>query len=192
MGRQSSLGPVDPQMFGHMPAHSILREFDKAKKDILENSKNRHLWASILKRYPLTLLDQCEKAIEWSKELVRDSLESNMFANAKDKNYKVDHIVEWLTDPEILKVHNRHLSLKTCQCNGLKAYDIYEIDHKYGGKEGDVQLKEAIYGVHWANICTFEALPFTKIIEGYGERSYKDSKFGVNSVVRGFNKNIDK
>ena len=104
-----------------MPAHSILREFDKAKKDILENPKNRHLWEPILKRYPLTLLDKCEKSIEWSKEIVEHSLLSSMFADANDKKYRVDHIVKWLTEPEILKVHNRHLSLKTCQSQWIRS-----------------------------------------------------------------------
>ena len=189
MGRQSSLGPVDPQMLsGEAPAHSILREFDKARKDIIDNPKNRYLWQPILKKYPLTLLDQCEKAIEWSKEIVKESLEHSMFADVEGIEYRVSHIVEWLTDPEILKVHNRHLSLKTCQDNGLVAFDIYEIDSRYGGV--GAELKEAIYGVHWANICAFEALPFTKIIEGYGKRYYEDNKCSVKRVARSPKSNL--
>lgn len=39
MGKQSSLGPVDPQIYG-VPAKSVIEEFELAKKEIEENPKS--------------------------------------------------------------------------------------------------------------------------------------------------------
>ena len=39
MGKHSSLGPIDPQ-FNGIPAYSILKEFDDAKSDLVNNKQN--------------------------------------------------------------------------------------------------------------------------------------------------------
>ena len=78
MGKHSSLGPVDPQI-GGVPAHEILSEFSRIEKEIDENPGKITLWQPILSQYPPTLLGTCEKAIEWSNEILENSLKMNMF-----------------------------------------------------------------------------------------------------------------
>ena len=47
MGKQSSLGPVDPQ-FGGIPAHGVVEEFQRAKREIGENPASVPVWQPII------------------------------------------------------------------------------------------------------------------------------------------------
>ena len=162
MGRQSSLGPVDPQMQDMMPAHSILHEFEQAKQDIISNPNSRYVWQYILEQYYPTFINQCKQSIKWSKEIVTKSLAKNMFKMNKKKARKIARI---LTDASKWKVHDRHLSLKQCKKIGLNVQDVYELAGK------NYKLKDTIYAIHFANIHTLEAAPIMKIIESHEGRS---------------------
>jgi membrane-bound ClpP family serine protease len=61
MGLHSNLGPIDPQ-FGHSPAIAILKEFERARADIIADPKLALLWQPILQRYEPTLLSRAEYA----------------------------------------------------------------------------------------------------------------------------------
>src|SRR5205085_10523613 len=77
MGKHSSLGPIDPQ-FGGIPAHGVIEEFNRAKEEIAANPAAIPLWQPIIAKYPPTLIGECEKAIEWSTEIVQGWLRSGM------------------------------------------------------------------------------------------------------------------
>lgn len=180
MGRQSSLGPVDPQLVvgdDVIQAHSVIAEFEQAQCEIKANADSRFVWEKFIEKYPSGFINTCKNHIAWSKELVEKTLRKNMFFNDKN-NDSAKNIANILTDVPKLKVHNRHLSLTTCRDFGLAVKDIYE----FAGK--NLELKDTIYAIHWANVCTLEALPVTKIIEGYGKRYYEGNKCKVKSVVR--------
>ncbi len=87
MGKQSSLGPIDPQIIG-LPASGILSEFDNASKEIKHDKSKIHVWGPILSNYPPSLIEACKKAISWSQELASDYLSYSMFKDdlAKDSN----------------------------------------------------------------------------------------------------------
>ena len=63
MGKQSSLGPIDPQ-FNGIPAYNIMMEFEEAKKDLLDNPKNAQYWAIKLQQYPAAFMKTAIDAIE--------------------------------------------------------------------------------------------------------------------------------
>ena len=44
MGKQSSLGPIDPQFSG-IPAYNIKSEFEEAKDDLIHHPENANYWA---------------------------------------------------------------------------------------------------------------------------------------------------
>ena len=78
MGKQSSLGPIDPQ-FGGIPAYNIKREFEDAKQDLAAHPENANYWAIKLQQYPAAFMKTAIDAIELSSELVRNWLGSCMF-----------------------------------------------------------------------------------------------------------------
>ena len=59
MGRQSQLGPTDPQLIvGDIAfsAHSIVQQFEEAKNDIEKSPVLAHAWAPILQSFGPALL----------------------------------------------------------------------------------------------------------------------------------------
>ena len=73
MGKQSSLGPFDPQ-FGGIPAYGVLEEFEKAKNEIIANPKAATYWQFIIGKYHPTFIGQCEKAINGPEKLLKIGL----------------------------------------------------------------------------------------------------------------------
>jgi hypothetical protein len=83
MGKQSSLGPIDPQI-GGMPAHGILEEFRQARESILADPSTIPLWQPILAQYDPTLVGDCQKAVDLSAEMVKEWLVTGMFSGTSD------------------------------------------------------------------------------------------------------------
>src|SRR6266545_3886710 len=79
MGKHSSLGPIDPQIYG-MPAHGVVEEFERAAKELQQNPTRVALWQPIIAKYHPTLIGECEKAIRWSVSMVKSWLVDGMFS----------------------------------------------------------------------------------------------------------------
>ena len=156
MGKHSSLGPIDPQIYG-IPAHGILEEFCRAKKEIQKDHSTTPLWQLIIAKYNPTLIGECEKAIAWCKEMTRDWLLRGMFNGAKDECSTVCKIVEELADHSVTKTHSRHLSAEYCRKIGLKV-DMLEDDPK---------LQQAVLSLHHSCIHTLGSTPAFKLIENH-------------------------
>jgi ClpP class serine protease len=73
MGKNSSLGPIDPQI-GGIAAHGVIEEFQTAKQDLTANPLLAHVWAPIIAKYSPTLIGECQKAIKWSEDMVTNWL----------------------------------------------------------------------------------------------------------------------
>jgi hypothetical protein len=133
MGLQSSLGPIDPQ-------------FSAAA-----------VWQPVIAKYNPTLIGECEKAIEWSENMVSEWLKRNMFngLGAAEQLKAIDDVIKELGDHSVSKSHARHLSAKKCQEIGLKIVEM----------EKDSKLQDLILSVHHACIHTLGATNAFKIIE---------------------------
>jgi len=59
MGKQSNLGPVDPQ-YGQISAAGVIEEFEKAFNDIKADADKARVWQFIIGQYPPSFLGQCE------------------------------------------------------------------------------------------------------------------------------------
>lgn len=154
MGKHSSLGPIDPQ-FGGIAAHGIIEEFSRAKAEIAADSKTIPLWQPIIAKYSPTLIGECEKAIKWGNEMVREWLTTGMFANDADRDAKADRVIAELGDHALTKSHARHISFKRAEEIGLNVLAL-ESDHK---------LQEAVLSVHHAFIHTLAASNAASVIE---------------------------
>ena len=115
MGRQSNLGPIDPQM-GGLACQAILAEFENAKKEVKANPSSAPIWQVIIGKYHPTLLGACQQAIDWSEQMVAKWLNENMFASDTSK---VDLVLKTFADHETQKTHRRHISKKECEDLGL-------------------------------------------------------------------------
>lgn len=156
MGKQSSLGPIDPQFRG-MPAHGVVEEFKQAYEEIKADPPKMAVWQPIIAKYTPTLVGECEKSIKWSNEMAREWLKTGMFKNDAKGDAKIHLIIEGLGSHALTLSHARHLSAQTCREMGLKVLFL----------EDDDKLQDAVLSVHHACIHTLAATQAFKIIENH-------------------------
>jgi ATP-dependent protease ClpP protease subunit len=156
MGRQSSLGPVDPH-FGGIPAHGVVEEFNRARKEISEDNSTIPIWQPIIAKYHPTFIGECEKAIAWSNEMTKEWLRTGMFAAERKPQRKINRILKELGDHALTKSHSRHLPIERCRAMGLKVREL----------ETEQEFQDAVLSLHHACMLTFSATPAFKIIENH-------------------------
>ena len=160
IGRQSSLGPVDPQLNG-IPAAGVLAEFEKALEEYKDDPDSLQIWKFIISQYTPSYLGQCKNAVDRAKDFVRRELEHNMLSaikNAKTRKKKANTIVDALTDFSGNKGHDRHIHYDELQTMGLEVKLIEDISQTY---------QDLVLSVHH---CYMHALMNTlsfKIIENH-------------------------
>lgn len=172
MGKQSSLGPIDPH-FGGIPAHGVVEEFERAKKEIGKDASSIPVWQPIIAKYSPAFIGECEKAIAWSNEMTKDWLRTGMFASEDAPHRKIARILKELGDHALTKSHARHLSMERCRDMGLRVSEL----------EQDDELQDAVLSLHHACMLTFSATPAFKIIEN--QRGIAFIKISQQLVVAG-------
>lgn len=156
MGKQSNIGPIDPQ-FGGIPAHGVIEEFKKAKAEIKKDPASIPLWQIVVQKYHPTFLGECEKAIALSSEMVKQWLMSGMFKGDTNAKAKVNKIVKTLNNHKDTKTHARHLHIKDATEMGLKIITL----------EDDQELQDLVLTVHHAYMHTLANSMAIKIIENH-------------------------
>lgn len=153
MGKQSNLGPIDPQI-GGVACQAVLDEFEQAKSDIKSNPSSAPLWQVIISKYHPTFLGTCQKAIEWSEKLAEFWLQRNMFSDDPSKSKK---ILKEFSDHKTNKSHARHISKEKCKEIGLTIADM----------ETDNDLQDLILTVHHTFMHTFGKSTAVKVVENH-------------------------
>ena len=166
MGKQSSLGPIDPQISG-LPASGIVSEFRNAHEEIKEDKDKINVWGPIISRYYPSLIDSCKKAIQWSEDLAGNYLLDSMFRDelqqdARNTEKRIEKIIKLLTDQDITKSHNRHIPTPVCIKAGLKITQMAE----------DQELQDIVLSVHHASALTIANTTAVKITENQDGKSY--------------------
>lgn len=160
MGKHSSLGPIDPQFRG-IPAHGVVEEFRTALAEIKADQAAAFVWQPIIAQYGPTFVGECQKAIEWSNEMVKDWLVTGMFAARASAVADAEKAVTELSDHALTKSHARHLPLDRC----AKILEVVTL-------EDDPKLQDAVLSVHHAMIHTLTATAAFKIIENDRGRAF--------------------
>ncbi len=161
MGKQSNLGPIDPQI-GGMACQAVLAEFEKAKEDIKANPQAAHLWQVIISKYYPTFLGACQNSIDWSEKLAFDWLKRNMCEGDETRTRK---ILTEFSDHKTNKSHARHISKDKCKEIGVSIVDM----------EDDNDLQDLILTVHHSFMHTFAHSGATKIVENHLGVAYVES-----------------
>jgi ATP-dependent protease ClpP protease subunit len=156
MGRQSSLGPIDPQYRG-LPAHGVIEEFQQAHHEIKADPTKIAVWQPIIAKYTPTLIGECQKAISWSEQMVREWLKKRMLAGEPAVDAKTSTIIDELGSHALTLSHSRHLSAAKCRDMGLRIEML----------EDDDRLQDMVLSVHHAAMHTFTATSAFKIIENH-------------------------
>lgn len=170
MGKQSSLGPIDPQ-FNGIPAFNIKKEFEDAKKELVSSPESFRNWQILLGKYPpafyYTVCDQ----IKLSSKLVNDWLTTCMFSKSKKAKEIAEKIVNKLNANN--GSHAKHFDYEECKQMGLKVFQF----------ESDSQLQDLVLSIfHCCTICGNQT-PICKIIGNQNGKMYV-----ANGIAAGGNR----
>lgn len=157
MGKQSSLGPVDPQ-FGIIGAANLLSEVKKAKAEIAANPTAALFWNPILSKITPSFVERCELAVQDSNEFIASTLRTNMLSNlAKTEQDKVlQNIISVFANNDG-KAHNTHIQADKCKEVGLVIENLEE----------DQTLQDLVLTIHHCYMHTLMNTPAFKIIENH-------------------------
>jgi hypothetical protein len=157
MGKQSNIGPIDPQ-FGGIPASGVKEEFERALKEIKKDPSVLPLWQIILSKYHPTFLGECQNAVDLSSQMVERWLKENMLSelSGSDLNDKINRIMKALGH-EATKDHSRHIHIDQAEEMGLKIERM----------ENDNELQDLLLTVHHTYMHTFSNSLAYKIIENH-------------------------
>lgn len=169
MGRQSYMGPIDPQFqlatplgIQSVPAQAILDQFARAKRECAEDRANLAVWVPSLQQYGPALLEQCENAIALSQELVSSWLATWMLRRSRKREERAKRIASALSDHEELRTHGRPLDRNYLRSLGMRIEFL----------ESDQNLQDKVLTAYHACMHTFSATAATKIIENHQGRAF--------------------
>jgi len=169
MGKESAIGPIDPQITLPGPngpfsvaAHSVLQEFNYAQQSVAADPRLAPLWVSKIKEYPVGLLDLCNQTIAVSKERVATWLSQYMFKGESDGVQKGLAIAEWLGNAAIHKTHGHPICFLEAATHNLKVTAL----------EDNQELQDLVLSVYHALCITFESTGCVKMIENQNEKGW--------------------
>lgn len=167
MGKQSAIGPIDPQitlpgLHGQFtaPAQSILDDFEKAKSSILEDPRTAPLWITRINSLPPGILNICNNTIANAKAKVAEWLDNYMFKEADEK--KGTEIAEWLGSASEHKTHGRPIGIALADSRGLNVRAL----------EDDQNLQDKVLSVFHASAVTLDVTPVIKFIENHIDKGW--------------------
>lgn len=168
MGKQSALGPIDPQLSWPSPhglvsaaAQSLLDELQAARHDVAQNPQLAPIWATRLRDFPPGIFATCQTTMDLSQSKVCDWLSKYMFRNEQGST-KPEAISKWLASATTHKTHGRPIGYDLCLENGLKVKRL----------EDDQDFQDAVLSVFHATAVTFEVTPCVKLIESHIGRGH--------------------
>jgi len=161
MGKQSNLGPIDPQ-FNGISAEGVIEEFERALEAVKKDPDSLPIWRVIIGKYHPTFIGDCEKAIKWSKSIVTEWLKTGMFKGEQKINDKIKGIVNELLSHKKTSSHARHIPVDICEHIGLKVTRLEKMGQEF---------QDLVLTVHHSFMHTFASTLAIKIIENQNRQA---------------------
>ena len=167
MGRQSQLGPTDPQLVSNgssFSAHSIVEQFEEAKSDISNTVELAHAWAPVLSAFGPALLQEARKSISYGESIVQDLLEKYAFSDHEDPKQQSEYVASFFAGNEHGS-HGRRINREAARQQGLNVIDL----------EDDQVLQDSVLTLYHLTTIAFERTPACKtVISSNGNRWIKN------------------
>ncbi len=166
MGKQSNLGPIDPQ-FGGISCAGIIEEFNTAVNAVKSNPASAAMWGMIIQKYHPTFIGECDKAIKWAEQMAKDWLKANMFHSLppQTRTKTVNNIVKKLSSHTKTFSHQRHIHMDELSKLGLKIVALEKLNPK--SIDGCADLQDCVLTLHHAYMQCLSVLNIRKIIENH-------------------------
>jgi ATP-dependent protease ClpP protease subunit len=157
MGRQSQLGPIDPQMLvggRFVSARSIVAQFEQARSEILRNLNLAHAWAPILQSIGPALLQEAQNALDYGELMVAKWLEQKMFRSIPRPAGVAKKTAAHFNKAEAHKSHGRRISRDEARLHHIMVEDL----------ENDNDLQDHVLTAYHMITIAFERTPATKLL----------------------------
>lgn len=165
MGRQSQLGPIDPQMVmggRSVSAQAVVDQFDRAKADVLADPAMAHVWAPILPSLGPSLLVDARNALSYSETMVSNWLLQGMCnGSAADAAAAARHF----NDAQTHMSHGRRIDREEARAQGLIVEDL----------EASQELQEQVLTAYHVMTIIFEQTNVAKMIRSDAGRAWHKS-----------------
>jgi hypothetical protein len=122
MGRQSQLGPIDPQfVMGPLSvsAQAVVDQFEMAKAEIVANPMFAHAWAPILASIGPALLQQARNALTYGETTVASWLERYMFKDRAGKAVLSKAVAKHFNDANLHRSHGARIDRDDAEAAGV-------------------------------------------------------------------------
>jgi hypothetical protein len=157
LGRQSQLGPIDPQFLGpggQVSARAVVEQFDQAKKDILAEPALAHLWAPVLQSHGPSLLVEARQALDYGEQMVAKWLETCMFEGEEDAADRSRKVAAHFNDATQHLSHGHRIDLADAEAVGVKCERL----------EDDQPLQEAVLTAYHIMTVLCDSGPMVKML----------------------------
>lgn len=159
MGRQSQLGPIDPQVpipatGRSFSARSIVDQFEHARQEIHADRVNAHAWAPILSTLGHGLLEEAQNALQYGEDMVTGWLEAHMMRNASDPAAAARIVAAHFNDAAVHKSHGRRIDRDDARAQGVTVEDL----------EDSQALQEAVLSAYHVATIAFQTSTIAKFI----------------------------
>lgn len=167
LGLHSELGPIDPQILVPVPegqrfapAHAILRDFERAKREIGGDVAVLPAWTPILRGYSGGLLEFCTQQITLAQEIVAGWLERYMLRDRDDRAALALAISQYFGSEDSydrFRTHGRPIRVEELEkLSGLRVTRL----------ESDEALQDTVLSIYHVLDLTFRG-PAVKIVENH-------------------------
>ncbi|WP_205697485.1 hypothetical protein [Conexibacter sp. SYSU D00693] len=157
MGKQSQLGPIDPQMTSGgrtVSARAVVEQFGQAHEDILKNPQAAHVWAPVLAALGPSLLQEAQNALAYSEEMVAKWLATGMLKDSDEPEEQGKAIAAHFNDAQTHKSHGRRIDRDEARAQGVVVEDL----------EASQELQDAVLTAYHLMTLVFEHGPAAKTI----------------------------
>lgn len=165
MGRQSQLGPIDPQMFmgnGSVSARAIVEQFNRAHADIAGNPALAHVWAPIIQSLGPALLTEAQNALSYGERMVAAWLKARMFRDDPNRDTKSGEVAQFFSDASQHLSHGRRIDRDEARVHGIPVEDL----------ETSQELQEAALTAYHLVTILFELSTTAKTIFAHNGRAW--------------------
>jgi hypothetical protein len=165
MGRQSQLGPIDPQIVGggrSVSARAVVEQFDEAVRQVSADVTLAHVWAPILQSLGPALLQEAKNNLAYSETMVAKWLAQYMFRNDPDGPAKGARVANHFNDATTHKSHGRRIGRDEAKSHGVAVTAL----------EDSQDLQEAVLTVYHLMTILFEQTAITKLLWSQTNRTW--------------------
>lgn len=157
MGRQSQLGPIDPQLpMGnrYVSARAIVDQFARAHSEVSNNPRLGHVWAPILQTLGPALLTESQNALDYGEKMVASWLAKKMLAGSENAEEKAKAVASYFNDASHHRSHGRRIDRDEAREQGIVVIDL----------EDSQDLQDAALSAYHVATIWFEGAPAVKAI----------------------------